>query len=418
MIKSARMIGDCMKPNVKKWTAFVSGLYALFFVCSVGHCGVEPIKIGFVGDFSSVSKEYVQNMYLTAQIAVADFNAEGGLLGRPVQMIHRDGGNDPDLHYRHVTDLVREEKITAVFGGAASPCVLKASAACRELKVPYLVSAGNSQSIVVENGHPFVFMFQPNTHMESLGFGIFATLMPWRRYAWIGPDYGWGRDIFGFFKQHFKKIGAPIEWAVECWHPLGTEDFSGNIKRIIAAKPEALVVATWGEDLRHFVRQANAEKLFDNMAAFGWFSMISGESERILHEGIWKISRGPFNYLAEKYPQTKRFAEKFFRQYNTCPLGYSICCYDSLLAWRQAVLKAGTAEPTAVADTLKGMHFVGLRGESFIREVDGQMNCPTFFGRLVYRPEYPFAVIESVIEIPAGKTWLSEREVLSERSKE
>ena len=406
-----------MKPNVKMWTAFVSGLFALLCVYSVGHCGVEPIKIGFVGDFSSVSKEYMQNIYMAVRIAMTDFNAEGGLLGRPVQMIRRDGGNDPDLHYRYVTELVREENIVAVFGGAASPCVLKASEACRELKVPYLVSAGNSQSIVVENGHPFVFMFQPNTRMESLGFGIFATLMPWQRYAWIGPDYGWGHDILGFFKQHFKQIGSPIEWVVECWHPLGTEDFSENIKRIIAAKPEALVVATWGEDLQRFVRQAKTENLFDHMATFGWFSMISGKSEKILPEGIWKISRGPFNYLAEKYPQTKEFVEKFARQYNTCPLGYSICCYDSLLAWKQAVLNAGTAEPTAVAEALKGMPFVGLRGDSQIREFDGQMDCPTFFGRLVYLPGYPFAVIESVIEIPAEKTWLSKQEVLSMRSK-
>lgn len=375
-----------------------------------------PIKIGFVGDFSSVSRIYTNNAFLSARMFIAELNADGGLLGRPVQLIHRDGGNTPDRHHRLVTDLVKHENVVAIFGGASSPCVLQASAACRGLKVPYLVSIGNSQSIVVENGHPFVFMFEPNTRMESLGFSIFASLMPWRRFAWIGPDYSWGQDVLKFFKQHFEEIGFPIEWRAEVWHPLGATDYSGGIDRIIAAEPDALLVASWGEDLRHFVRQARSRGVFDKVAAFGWFSLIGEDIKDMLPEGIWNISRGPFNYLADRHPQARRFVDAFLRQHRTPPLGFTICCYDSLLAWRQAVLNAGTAAPGSVAAALKGMSFVGLRGESRIRAVDGQLNCPTFFGRLAHHREYPIAVIESVIEIPAEKTWLSEDAVIARRA--
>ncbi len=407
-----------MKPSAVTGKTVMASLLAIFYVYTISLAEPAPIKIGFVGDFSAVSKAYTRNAHKAAQMAVEDFNAQGGLMGRPVQLIPRDGGNDPDRHYQHVISLVRDEKIVAVFGGASSPCLLKASAACKERQVPYLISIGNSQSVVVEHGHPFVFMFEPNTRMESLGFSIFATLMPWQRYAWIGPDYAWGHDVLEFFKQHFEKIGAPIDWTAELWHPLGATDFTENIKRIIDTKPDALVVASWGEDLRHFVRQAKEIEIFDKMAIFGWFSLISDDTDRMLPEGIWNISRGPFNYLADKHPQTKRFVEKFARHYDTYPFGFTICCYDSLIAWRQAVLNAGSSKPAAVARTLKGMPFTGLRGDSFIRAIDGQLNCPTFFGRLVYRPEYPFAVIESVIEIPAGKTWLPEKEVRARRSEQ
>lgn len=394
----------------------VTGLMVMGPLCSPGHGGARPINIGFVGDFSSVSQAYTKNAYQVIQLALAGINEAGGLLGRPVRIISRDGGNDPERHYRHVMDLVRDEKIVAVFGGASSPCVLKASAACKKMRIPYLVSIGNSQSVVVEYGHPYVFMFEPNTRMESTGFSIFASLMPWKRYAWIGPDYFWGRDVLGLFKKYFAEMGTSLEWTTEVWHPLGATEYSQAIQRILDSKPDALVVATWGEDLRHFVTQAKQRKLFDHMAAFGWFSMISGVDERTLPEGIWKISRGPFNYLAQKHPRAKAFIDKFARQYNTYPLDFSICAYDSLAAWRQAVLDAGSAEPAVVAGRLKGLSFEGLRGPSFIRAVDGQMNCPTFFGRLIYHEKYPFAVIESVIEIPADKTWLSESEVLSRRT--
>ena len=114
---------------------------------TVCHGSGAPIKIGFVGDFTSVSKDYTHNAYKAAMMAVKEFNAQGGALGRSIELIHRDGGNDPDQHARHIADLVRQDKIVAVFGGASSPCVLKASAECRALEIPYLVSIGNAQSI-------------------------------------------------------------------------------------------------------------------------------------------------------------------------------------------------------------------------------------------------------------------------------
>ena len=236
-----------MKPTADFLRVICLLVTVLLCTGPMAHGETGPIKIGFVADFSSVSRPYTENAFKVAQFAVAEFNAQGGVLGRPVQMIHRDGANDPALHYRHVVDLVRKENIVAVFGGASSPCVLKASAACKELKIPYLVSMGNSQSLVVENGHPYVFLLEPNTRMESMGFSIFVSLMPWKRYAWFGPDYSWGRDVMGFFKQYFEDIGAPITWTAEIWHPLGAREYKAAIERIIASQPEALVVATWGK---------------------------------------------------------------------------------------------------------------------------------------------------------------------------
>lgn len=388
-------------------------------IITISYAQNETIRIGFVGDFSDVSKAYTQNMYMAAQMAVNEFNASGGLLGKRIRLIRRDGGNDPQKHDDHVVSLIRKENVVAIFGGASSPCVLKASAACKKQRIPYLVSIGNSQSIVVENGHPYVFLFQPNIWMETKGFSIFVTLMPWHRYAWVGPDYSWGHGVLQNFKQHFEEIGAPIEWTTEAWHRLGTSDYRAIIRQVLDGKPDALVIGSYGEDVRHFTIQAKSYGLFDKLATFGWFTYnMTGDMGHMVPEGMWSLARGgPFNHLADKFPQTKRFVEKLVEQYDVYPDGFTICCYDSFLAWRQAVKNAKSADPIRVAKALKGLKFNGLRGASIIRAVDGQMNCPIYFGRLVFTPKYSFAVWTSVIEIPAEKTWLSEKEVLSRRGK-
>ena len=145
-----------MKRNVNTLKAFFLFFFLLTLIMPKGYALEKTIKIGFVGDFSDVSQAYTHNMYKAAQLAVNEFNAAGGLLGHRIGLISRDGGNDPRKHYEHVISLVQDEKVVAIFGGASSLCVLKASEASKEQRVPYLVSIGNSQSIVVEKGHPYV----------------------------------------------------------------------------------------------------------------------------------------------------------------------------------------------------------------------------------------------------------------------
>lgn len=391
-----------------------AAILSISIINGTGHAKGDPINIAFLGDFSDVTKEYCLKSFQATQMAVEEVNSTGGLLGRPVVLIKKDAGIAPQKHFELFTELGREGKIGAIFGGSSSACLIKASEAAKTQEVPYLISVGNTHTVVVEKGHDFVFLFEANSWMETKGFSIFTTLMPWKRYAWVGPDYIWGRQVFGFFKQHFEDIGTPIEWVAETWHPLDHPEYGTLIKQIADARPDALVIASWGEDMRRFIKQATPYGIFDKIAAFGWF--LTEGAEQLLPQGLWSVSRAPFNYLANKYPQTKTFVNNFYSRYNSYPNGFSICAYDALIAWKQAVEKAGTAEPKTVAKILKGLSFIGLRGESHIREIDGQLNCSAFFGRLVYHPEYTVPVMEPVIEIPATKIWLSENEVKRRRS--
>ena len=376
----------------------------------------QPVNLGFLSDFSSTSRHYVHNMHQAAQMAVDEINQEGGLAGRRVVLITKDGGNNPETHYRLAISLVEEDGVAAIFGGSSSPCVIQASLACREKRIPYLVSIGNSQSIVVENGHDYVFLFEPNVWMETKGFSIFASLMPWRRYAWVGPDYLWGHEVLGYFKEHFQKMGVEIEWTSESWHVLGVTDFNPIIRRILDGKPDALVIASWGGDIQTLIVQATPSGLFNKMAVFGWFTYpVVSDKEVALPDGIWDLSRGPYNYLAQKFPLARRFVDAFKERYSDIPNGFTICAYDSFLAYKAAVQKAGSVEPEAVVQSLKGLEFTGLRGPGIIRAVDGQMNCPVYFGRIFYNSEQNNYNMDSIVEVPAEKTWLPEADVLSRR---
>ncbi len=51
---------------------FLPGFISLIFLISIGYTQNEPIKIGFVGDFSDVTQVYCRSSYKAARMAVAE----------------------------------------------------------------------------------------------------------------------------------------------------------------------------------------------------------------------------------------------------------------------------------------------------------------------------------------------------------
>src|SRR3979409_787181 len=75
-------------------------LSALAVACLAG-CGAaqgaEPIKIGAVLPFSGGVELYGAQAKLGVDLAAADINAAGGILGRPVEIVYRDDGTRPNI---------------------------------------------------------------------------------------------------------------------------------------------------------------------------------------------------------------------------------------------------------------------------------------------------------------------------------
>ena len=78
----------------------------------------ETIKIGFLGDLDGVvGKPYWQG----ARLAVEEINAEGGILGRQVELIgeDHDGGGDPVILTNALTKLIASDNVDFIVGGAS-----------------------------------------------------------------------------------------------------------------------------------------------------------------------------------------------------------------------------------------------------------------------------------------------------------
>jgi branched-chain amino acid transport system substrate-binding protein len=190
----------------------------------------------------------------------------------------------------------------------------------------------------------------------------------------------------------------------------GAADFSTEISRLQALRPDVILTTSWGGDLDNFVRQANQRRLFDNAT----FVLSLGESslERLgaaLPEGVIVGARGDHYFL---HPETKddpahqAFVKKFRDKTGAYPI-YSVYHMAQALnglkaGYEKAMADNGGKWPTT-EQAAKAMHDVKFKGfgrEVVINRPDGQGIEAQMFGVTKKSDQYPFKVMDKIMIIP------------------
>jgi branched-chain amino acid transport system substrate-binding protein len=169
-----------------------------------------PIKIGLQAHRTGIGAVYGKWYERTARAAVKVINAQGGIAGRPVELIVEDDGTDPKRGIEVVEKFALEHRVDFIFGTLFSNVVLSSAPRAGELKIPYLVV---SEGYHVASGKLNRWTFQPGiTDVRAQ----VTAIAPWivrnlgKRIAMIFPDYAFGYDHRDFFSAAARKLGAEI----------------------------------------------------------------------------------------------------------------------------------------------------------------------------------------------------------------
>src|ERR1700760_1544022 len=95
------------------------GLLAAPFVNRNG-LAAEAIKVGSLLDQSGPIGTSGTPMYYAAQVAVSEINAAGGVLGRPLELVHYDTQSTIQLYSQYAQELALKDKVSVVQGGITS----------------------------------------------------------------------------------------------------------------------------------------------------------------------------------------------------------------------------------------------------------------------------------------------------------
>jgi len=231
--------------------------------------------------------------------------------------------------------------------------------------------------------------------------------------AVVNQDYAWGRDSWEIFRNTLLALKPDVKVVGEFFPKFGSSDFSTEVSRLSALKPDVILSTSWGGDLDTFVRQSAQRGLFKQSA----FVLPLAESslERLgstLPDGVIVGARGDHYFL---HPETKddaahkQFVQKFKAKTDSYPI-YSVYhmvqAFAGLKAgYEQAMKSNGGKWPTTeeVADAMHNIEFKGF-GRSIKMRADGQGLEDQLLGVTKKSSKYPFEVMDQMMIIPADST--------------
>lgn len=399
--------------------ACVVGILALCFLTLsfTFTANAASVKVGLITDLTGAAFVAARDSADGARIAVDRINAEGGILGRKVELLVRDSALKTDMGVSHARELIMDKKVDFMIGPISSGIRLAISDVCRRYKVPLVDGIGGSVSLHRERGHDYFWQLSVHTDAESyaaaVGCSIFKDV---KTMITIAPDYVWGRQEVEGFTRPFKKMRPDVKILENFWPKLGEKDYTPYITAMIAKKPGLLYSVLYGGDWINFVKQAKPYGLFEKMQVF-CFAEASSQLGlgKEAPEGTWGFGRAPA--VSIDTPEMKSFMKAYKEEIGRWPADAAVTTYDAFLAIKYGAEKAKSIDGPAWVKVMKGASVPTLRGIIKFRECDNQSNSPEYIGPLVFDPKYGYVVFKPALTIDTTPVRLSCEEIMDARKK-
>lgn len=325
----------------------------------------EPILIGHFGSLTGSEATFGQSTSNGIRLAIAEFNASGGLNGRPIELKEYDTRGDAGEAKLAVERLVKSDKVVTVLGEVASKLSLAGGPVCQEAKVP-MISPSSTNPRVTQIGD-YIFRVCFIDPFQGLAGAKFAhdNLKAKTAALLVDQSQAYAKGLSEEFEKSFVKLGGKIV-STQTFTG-GASDFTAQLTSIRAAKPDVIYVPGYYTDVGNIALQAR--KLGLSQPLLGGDGWDSSELAKIAGDAI----DGCYytNHYAPDQPDARvqGFIKAYQARFKATPDGLAALGYDAakilFAAMGRAKSLSGPDLRSAIAAT---KNFPGVTGDITINE--------------------------------------------------
>jgi branched-chain amino acid transport system substrate-binding protein len=369
----------------------------------------DTIKIGFPIPLSGPTSVFGIPISKGAEMAVAEINAKGGVLGRKLELLERDSKGNADEAVRVSRELIIKDNVDFLIGTLTSAEAPAVSTVAKENKIVFIAPAAESMILTdAQHIHPYIFRIATNTDIEgSSGAAMMARWQDVKTVATMSPDYAYGHDVESAFIAALKKLRPDITIVDQQWPKLGEPDFSAFITAQMSKKPDAIHCSLFAGDFVTFAKQAaplGYFKAVNNRVVDGAVVGSTDQAQALSADypfGIVADAYDPVIFTSNEPPEHKKFEEdlKAFTHAEYAS-SWSVNGYQSVYALIEGITKAGDTKSDDVSKAMAGMTFDTPVGKRTFTVDTHETKAPEYWGVMTKEAAYPFAVIKDPELLP------------------
>ncbi len=346
----------------------------------------DQIRIGLDYEYTGVYAAYAQSETQGAQMAMDEWNGRGGVMGgSQVSIVKEDNNNNPGTAVEKARKLILVEKCQALMSAINSGVALAISGAANALNTFYLDTGGHADAVTGEDCKYSTFRTCHSTWMETHATGYSLAKKFGKKWYMIIPDYAFGHALQAGYHDVAKKLG--IEFVGEDLTPLGTADFSPYLTKVLAAKPDLLIVLVQGDDFVNCLKQAHQYGIAGKVPIGGPQVELEAvwalpEEARVGYWGVEWYYKGA-SVIGTNNKLANDFVAAYHKKYGTPPTARSAFGYITMDRLLWTINEAKSTNAAKMARALQGAHFQSIwEGGGYYRDVDHQLMWPMWLASI------------------------------------
>lgn len=293
-----------------------------------------------------------------AELAVAEVNAEGGVLGKTLKLNVQDGACNPAQSVSAAEKLVTQAKVVALLGAFCSSSTGAVMEVAKKHGIPLVTGVSTAQDLT-EQGNMWFFRATDTSALLGQAFAPAIAKLDAKRVAFLVVNDDWGRAVASSYGAALKKQGSTIV-DTEIFSPSDTDLFS-YITKIKAQKPDVVISAANTQHAANVTKQLRQLGVTATLMGEGAFT---SESYLKLVGNLGKGVIGLVEYVPTIDNATNKAFVKSYKQHykNEEPSKYSAGAYQAVHILADAIKRAGSTDPEKIRQALLKTNYKGLTG--------------------------------------------------------
>jgi branched-chain amino acid transport system substrate-binding protein len=400
---------------MKNCVRSVVGALALVVAClqlgsALAQSKPNEIKIAVVQFLSGAAAPHDASAVNTARLLTEQFNASGGIEGVPLNTMYVDEAGSAADKVAEFRRLVHDEKITIAIGYTSSANCLAVAPVADELRTLIIFHVCANYRLFDKGIYKYVFRTAAHAASENISAALYvlAAKPDLKTIAGLNYDYAYGRDSWDVFKRTILKLKPDVQVVGELWTKFLATEYSAEISRLLALKPDIIHTVNWGAGLSSLINQGETRGLFDQSLVLMTTGLLS--QAQILPKGAAFSGRG--YHLQHPDPDKDASNREYLRSYkarfNSLPDYQGHFMAQAFYGLKGAIEKAIKAKNGAwpsneeIAAAMEGLEFDTPRGRVLVRK-DHEAVHDAMWGVASGKkhPEFGYPILDQFRVFPA-----------------
>ena len=331
-----------------------------------------------------------------------------GILGRKVEYVTGDTQTKSDAARASAKSMIEKDGAIMITGGSSSGVAIAVQGLCQEAGVIFMAGLTHSNDTTGKDKKANGFRHFFNGYMSGAALApVLKNQYGADRKAYhLTADYTWGWTQQESIAAATEALGW--ETVNNVLTPLAATDFSSYIAPVLNSGADVLVLNHYGGNMVNSLTNAVQFGLRDKIVNGKQFEIVVPLYSRLMARGAGENVKGIFGstnwHWSLPDAGSKTFVQSFGTKYGFPPSQAAHTCYVQTILYADAVTRAGSFNPCAVAEALEGFEFDGLgNGPTLYRAEDHQCFKDVLVVKGKDNPTSEFDLLEIVEVTPRAQ---------------